>query len=88
MVYCFERKYCWMSRQLELELKKIEQKIMEERQIEITLPQITHQLALDLRDKRIVFDPKIIRFKQKTFIQFDENEKEDVKKVTKNAAII
>jgi hypothetical protein len=57
----------------------------EERNFEITPQQVSNQLAVDIEEGRIIFDPKIIRFNNKDYIKFNELEKERVKKVNKNA---
>ena len=84
MEYIFTRKYCWISEKLYRTLEKISVKMAEERNFEITPQQVSNQLAIDIEEGRILFDPKIIRFNNKDYIKFNELEKERVKKVNKN----
>jgi hypothetical protein len=85
MEYIFTRKYCWISEKLYRALEKVSAKMAEERNFEITPQQVSNQLATDIEEGRIIFDPKIIRFNNKDYIKFNELEKERIKKVNKNA---
>ena len=71
----FDCKYIWGSRELDNELNKISNRIRKERQINIGSTILTHQLALDIQQGRITFEPETIRFRQKNQVKFNNGTK-------------
>jgi len=68
----FPCKLIWGSRQLEDELKRKQQEIKNERGFTIPVTALTHQLANDMRDGKIIIDPKVIKFKNRPVVVFGE----------------
>lgn len=60
----YECKFIWGSRALEDELRKKSKMLLKERGINLKLSALTHQLALDIKEGRVVLEPEIIRFRK------------------------
>ena len=69
----YDCKFSWVSRSLEDELKRISEDIKIKRGFLIEKSTLSHQLALDIREGNVYFDPIIMRFKKRNVIKLGNN---------------
>lgn len=65
----FDCKFIWGSRDFEEEIKRIREKIKREKGFTINISALTHQLANDLRNGEIIFEPNIQRFRKRNILK-------------------
>lgn len=64
----YECKYIWGSRALEEQLRKQQELLKKKRGFYLEVSALTHQLAMDLKDGKVVIDPKLMRFRKKNIV--------------------
>ena len=61
------------------QMRELSDKIKKERGIRIYPSDLTHQLALDLREGKIKLNPRIIRFRKANYLQMGDRNKKKVR---------
>ena len=64
----YECKYIWGSRELEKQLKKQQELLKKKRGFHLEISALTHQLANDLKEGKLIFDPKLMRFRKRNIV--------------------